>query len=73
MTDSKHCGACLNYVSKGEAALTQCWGENDLCRDGKCRPCDGGQTACDNQCVNLMNDNQNCGYCSVQVSHGKPG
>ncbi|GMK58653.1 hypothetical protein CspeluHIS016_0600950 [Cutaneotrichosporon spelunceum] len=48
-----HCGACWNRCDTGFA-----------CVNGKCTSqCNGNQKVCGNMCVNILNDNNNCGQC----------
>jgi hypothetical protein len=42
---------------------------DSTCRGGKCVPCQAGFIQCGNtNCVNPLNDNQNCGDCYKSVS-----
>ncbi|BEJ11087.1 hypothetical protein CspHIS471_0105090 [Cutaneotrichosporon sp. HIS471] len=57
LTDYTYCGGCFNY----------CFGE---CLNGQCRPCASGSRQCGNGCVNLQNDNHNCGDCYISCGQG---
>ncbi|BEJ03367.1 hypothetical protein CcaverHIS641_0105420 [Cutaneotrichosporon cavernicola] len=57
LTDYLNCGGCSNY----------CDGE---CLNGQCRPCASGFRQCRNGCVNVQNDNYNCGECFKSCGQG---
>lgn len=54
-----HCGSCSTVCATDEH-----------CNKGKC--CGFGLGNCNNTCVNLMSDKQNCGACGVTCSGGTP-
>jgi hypothetical protein len=42
----------------------KCCPEGEVCTDGKCGPgCGSGETSCDDVCVDVDNDELNCGFC----------
>jgi hypothetical protein len=50
-----HCGGCGEMCPHGEWC--------DVSGPPRCVPCPQGQTGCDGRCVNVLNDNSNCGRC----------
>lgn len=50
-SDPRHCGACDNACSDGFE-----------CRQGAC-VCEGSSSVCSGECVDLLTDEENCGFC----------
>lgn len=59
-TDPNNCGICGNKCGPGVA-----------CIDGKCG-CPPGQTSCNGGCVDLSNDDDNCGACEFKCRNNQP-
>lgn len=73
-SDPYHCGAC--DISAYSGAGQYCKDGKVLCSDPKKTACDrqcldlkaNGLTLCDNHCVNLNSDSNNCGACGNKVT-----
>ncbi|CAK9786344.1 unnamed protein product [Cutaneotrichosporon oleaginosum] len=76
-TNMQHCGACDNWVSEDEKALTQC-GENGICVNGTCEDCGPGKAMCNiypgdvTLCVDILNDPAHCSACENACPEGVP-
>jgi hypothetical protein len=67
--DVDHCGACFNAVSCHRGRSDQQCGPNQGCLDGQCYDCPADWKRCaEFGCIDILNDINNCGDCSVRVS-----
>jgi len=72
LLDDDNCGTCGNKCAEGQRCALNPYVPECMCPEGLtfCGSCNGG--VCSGQCVDLVNDDTNCGACGARCESNVP-